>query len=103
MPKRARAAGVDGTVDESVPACFASASQYRSWKATAARVSPGESRYCTDCTPQFQSERIQQFRCAYPGTTFHVGADGFVDGVRPGCRLASRRRPAPPTEPKDRA
>ena len=47
----------------------------------------GRSQYCADCTPQFQRDRIREFRCGYPGTTFHLGADGFVDGVRPGCRL----------------
>lgn len=72
---------------EGVPVCFSSAKQYRTWRSTAARIPAGDSQYCTDCTPQFQRQRIREFRCGYPGTTFHLGADGFVDGVRPGCRL----------------
>ena len=72
---------------QGVPTCFSSARQYRGWMSTAARIPPGDSQYCADCTPQFQRERIREFRCGYPGTTFHLGADGFVDGVRPGCRL----------------
>lgn len=70
-----------------VPLCFSSTRQYRLWRSTAARMPPGDSDYCSDCTPQFQAQRIRQRRCGYPGTTFHQGADGFVDGVRPGCRL----------------
>ena len=74
------------------PLCFSSAAQYRIWKASAQRVKPGDSKYCADCTSEYQSEMIRQRRCAYPGTTFHVTADGFLDGVRPGCRLPNRRK-----------
>jgi hypothetical protein len=74
------------------PLCFSSASQYRSWKASAQQVKPGDSKYCADCTPAYQGDMIRQGRCAYPGTTFHVTADGFLDGVRPGCRLPNRKK-----------
>ena len=79
---------------EGVPACFTSARQYRAWKSTAARIPPGQSQYCADCTPLFQGQRIRESRCGFPGTTFHLGADGFVDGVRPGCRAPNRHKPA---------
>jgi hypothetical protein len=82
---------------DGVPLCFSSTSQYRAWRSMAMRVSPGDSQYCTDCTPQFQAERIREFRCAYPGTTFHVSSDGFIDGVRPGCRTRPRERSAQAT------
>ena len=72
--------------------CFSSAAQYRIWKASAQRVKPGDSKYCADCTSEYQSDMILQRRCAYPGTTFHTAADGFLDGVRPGCRLPNRRK-----------
>lgn len=75
-----------------LPLCFSGVAQYRTWKALAQRVSPGPSKFCADCTHEYQSEMIRQSRCAYPGTTFHVTADGFVDGVRPGCTLPKRRR-----------
>lgn len=75
-----------------IPMCFSSALQYRMWKASAQRVNPGDSKYCADCTPEYQSEMIRQRRCAHPGTTFHETADGFLDGVRPGCRLPNRKR-----------
>jgi hypothetical protein len=75
---------------EGVPMCFSSTKQYRAWKSTAARVPPGDSQYCADCTPQFQSLRIRQSRCAHPGTTFLETADGFIEGVRPGLRLPPR-------------
>jgi hypothetical protein len=74
------------------PLCFSSAAQYRIWKASAQRVKPGDSKYCADCTSEYQSDMILQRRCAYPGTTFHTAADGFLDGVRPGCRLPNRRK-----------
>ena len=74
------------------PLCFSSAAQYRIWKASAQRVKPGDSQYCADCTSEYQSDMILQRRCAYPGTTFHTAADGFLDGVRPGCRLPNRRK-----------
>ena len=74
------------------PLCFSSAAQYRIWKASAQRVKPGDSKYCADCTIEYQSDMIRQHRCAYPGTTFHVTADGFLDGVRPGCRFPNRKR-----------
>ena len=74
------------------PLCFSSAAQYRIWKASAQRVKPGDSKYCADCTSEYQSYMILQRRCAYPGTTFHTAADGFLDGVRPGCRLPNRRK-----------
>ena len=74
------------------PLCFSSAAQYRIWKAPAQRVKPGDSKYCADCTSEYQSDMILQRRCAYPGTTFHTAADGFLDGVRPGCRLPNRRK-----------
>ena len=74
------------------PLCFSSAAQYRIWKASAQRVKPGDSKYCADCTSEYQSDMILQRRCAYPGTTFHPAADGFLDGVRPGCRLPNRRK-----------
>lgn len=66
------------------PACFSSLQQYRNWKASAKRVRPGDSHYCTDCTPQFQSDMIRQRRCGYPGTTFHVDVDGFFGWRAPG-------------------
>ena len=75
-----------------VPPCFSSMAQYRSWKAMAARIRAGASAYCEDCTPDFQRLRIGQGRCLHPGTTFHRGADGFIDGVRPGCRLPTREK-----------
>ena len=74
------------------PLCFSSAAQYRIWKASAQRAKPGDSKYCADCTSEYQSDMILQRRCAYPGTTFHTAADGFLDGVRPGCRLPNRRK-----------
>ena len=74
------------------PLCFSSAAQYRIWKASAQRVKPGDSKYCADCTSEYQSDMVRQRRCAYPGTTFHPAADGFLDGVRPGCRLPNRRK-----------
>jgi len=74
------------------PLCFSSAAQYRIWKASAQRVKPGDSKYCADCTSEYQRDMILQRRCAYPGTTFHTAADGFLDGVRPGCRLPNRRK-----------
>ena len=74
------------------PLCFSSAAQYRIWKASAQRVKPGDSKYCADCTSEYQSDMILQRRCAYPGTTFHTAADGFLDGVLPGCRLPNRRK-----------
>ena len=74
------------------PLCFSSAAQYRIWKASAQRVKPGDSKYCADCTSEYQSDMIRQRRCAYPGTTFHTAADGFLDGVRPVCRLPNRRK-----------
>ncbi len=74
------------------PLCFSSAAQYRIWKASAQRVKPGDSKYCADCTSEYQSDMILQRRCAYPGTTFHTAADGFLDGVRPGCRLPNRKK-----------
>lgn len=74
------------------PPCFASAAQFRQWRETAKRVPPGESQYCADCTPAYQSEMIRLCRCAHPGTTFHLTADGFLEGVRPGCPLPKRKR-----------
>ena len=74
------------------PLCFSSAAQYRIWKASAQRVKPGDSKYCADCTSEYQSDMILQRRCAYPGTTFHTAADGFLDGLRPGCRLPNRTK-----------
>jgi hypothetical protein len=67
--------------------------QYRVWKSMASRIRAGASGYCEDCTPEFQQLRIEQGRCLHPGTTFHCGSDGFVDGVRPGCRLPTRHKP----------
>ena len=74
------------------PLCFSSAAQYRIWKASAQRDNPGDSKYSADCPSEYQSDMIRQRRCAYPGTTFHTAADGFLDGVRPGCRLPNRRK-----------
>lgn len=74
-------------VSPGVPVCFSSARQFRTWSSAASRTPPGDSQYCADCTPRFQALRIRQRRCGFPGTTFHQGVDGFVDGVRPGCRL----------------
>ncbi len=74
------------------PRCFSSAAQYKVWRLSAQLVKPGDSRYCTDCTPEYQSDMIRQQRCAHPGTTFHVTSDGFLDGVRPGCRLPKRKK-----------
>jgi hypothetical protein len=76
-----------------VPPCFSSMRQYRVWKSMASRIRAGASGYCEDCTPEFQQLRIEQGRCLHPGTTFHCGSDGFVDGVRPGCRLPTRHKP----------
>lgn len=76
-----------------VPLCFASEEQYRAWKKLCERADPGPSDFCADCTVEFQSERIRDRRCSFPGTTFQASADGFVDGVRPGCELP-RRRPS---------
>ena len=74
------------------PLCFSSAAQYRIWKASAQRVKPGDSKYCADCTSEYQSDMILQRRCAYPGTTFHTAAGGFLGGGRPGCRLPNRKK-----------
>ena len=74
------------------PLCFSSAFQYRAWKQATRQLSPGASKYCADCTPEYQGEMIRKRRCAYPGTTFHIAEDGQLDGVRPGCRLPNHKK-----------
>jgi hypothetical protein len=72
---------------DAVPLCFSSGEQYRRWKDMATLLKPGPSDYCTDCTAEFQAARVRDGRCAFPGVTFHLMSDGFIDGVRPGCEL----------------
>lgn len=77
-----------------VPRCFVSEQQFLSWVSTAMCADPGDSEFCADCTPEFQRERIRDFRCAHPGTTFHIGVDGFYEGVRPLVRLPNQPPPS---------
>lgn len=68
------------------PLCFHSNRQYQQWQKAAARSGEADhlhhSGYCTDCTPEYQSEMIRQFRCKHPGTTFKHDADGMIEGTR---------------------
>ena len=64
------------------PKCFNSPEDYMNWRAAARHTDPGLNQYCADCTPEYQSAMIQQYRCQYPGTTFVLDADGMVTGLR---------------------
>lgn len=66
-----------------IPRCFCSRRQFELWMAAARESNPGGSAYCTDCTPAYRQQMVAQGRCAYPGTTFVIDAQGFVEGRRP--------------------
>jgi hypothetical protein len=65
------------------PTCFASQSQYASWRQSALKSLPEASSYCADCTLEFQQKMITQSRCAHPKTVFEMDCTGFIDGRRP--------------------
>jgi len=72
------------------PACFDGADQYREWRAETRHSSPGANGYCADCSPKDQALMIREGRCAWPGTTFQLDAQGQWEGLRPGQH--SRRK-----------
>lgn len=73
-----------------IPQCFSSQRQFDLWTAAAKGSDFTGSGYCADCAVDYQRRMLAQQRCAYPGTRFHLDADGFVEGRRP---TAERLRP----------
>ena len=70
-------------MNQSKPRCFTSRRQFSLWVEAARRSNPGGSSYCADCTPEYQRHMVARYRCAHPATSFHVDADGYVEGRRP--------------------
>ena len=63
------------------PQCFTSAEQFAIWREEASRTTISiTAGYCTDCTPEYQSEMILQGRCAHTDILFARDEDGFVTG-----------------------
>lgn len=73
-------------VNDWQPLCFESAEQMRRWRDAATqscdRDSLKRSRYCVDCTPEYQQRMKAQRRCLHPDTTFTTDPDGLICGVR---------------------
>ncbi|MDP2431816.1 MAG: hypothetical protein Q8O33_07275 [Pseudomonadota bacterium] len=70
-------------MSQSKPRCFTSRRQFDLWVEAAQRIHPGGSSFCTDCSPEYQQRMVALHRCAYPATSFHFDADGYVEGRRP--------------------
>lgn len=68
------------------PLCFVSKAQYKAWQEKALKSEDAPSGYCTDCTPEYQTQMIVAGKCEYPGTVFDTDEDGFVEGTRPGVK-----------------
>lgn len=72
--------------------CFESFEQFKLWKDAARMAPPGNSGYCTDCTPDYQNRMIKDGRCEFPDTRFHTDKHGWVEGVRNFSKKAGRPR-----------
>ena len=61
-----------------VPSC-ATSKQYEAWRAAASIAKP-LCGFCTDCTPDYQSEMKGAGRCENPRVAFVCGDDGEWEG-----------------------
>lgn len=68
---------------KSYPLCFASEEQWKFWNNQARYSRAGPSGYCSDCTPEYQSEMLRARRCEHPNVLFGVDNEGFLCGSRP--------------------
>lgn len=56
------------------PRC-ASKEIYTEWRKAAYKSRPGEAGFCTDCTPEYQTQMIAENRCEHPWIEFDYRED----------------------------
>lgn len=52
-----------------MPKCFTHVVDWREWNRLST-VSDHRGTYCSDCTPSFKQQMIEENRCRFKGTTF---------------------------------
>jgi hypothetical protein len=57
--------------------------QFRAWKLLAINTVGVTSGICTDCTPEYKTEMLEQKRCTHPEIEFGFDEDGLVMGFAP--------------------
>lgn len=72
------------------PPCFPDHETWKAWVRLARLEPPGRAGHCTDCSPTYQAQMIEQGRCERPDIVWWL-VDGQYEGHLPPKRKKSER------------